>query len=77
MNIIDLDLILDRNSDLAFSYLLGTGVKKNLRLAEFWMWKTIWKGSIHAAANYAQLVLDNTFTKINKSLAESGNRTRI
>ena len=58
----------DAMNNYAFSYLLGTGVKKNLRLAEFWMWKAIWKGNIHAAASYAQLVLENTFSKISKSL---------
>ena len=58
----------DAMNNYAFCYLLGTGVKKNLRLAEFWMWKAIWKGNIHAAASYAQLVLENTFSKISKNL---------
>lgn len=58
----------DAMNNYAFCYLLGTGVKKNLRLAESWMWKAIWKGNIHAAASYAQLVLENTFSKISKNL---------
>ena len=55
-------------NNYAFSCLLGRGVKKNLEEAESWMWKAIWKGNIHAAASYGQLVLENTFTKYSMTM---------
>ena len=53
----------DAMNNYAFSCLEGRGTKKDVEKAEYWMWRAVIKGNIHAAASFGQLIFEGTFTE--------------